>query len=82
MNAREIINEAIDPKWVLRHLRPRSVVKLRLRRKSSTEEWVVRVWVDGRYSEDATYYTDDKEDAQATMAAMASQFQAQGCSVI
>lgn len=81
MNARQII-EAIDPKRFLKQIRPRQVVKLRLRRKSETQEWVVRVWIDGRYSEEMTYYTDDKQDALSTMTAMSNQLTAQGCAVI
>lgn len=61
---------------------PPRTAKLRVRRKSSTAEWVVRVWVDGVYSEDKTYYTDDREDADDTMALMAKQFTNQGFQVI
>ena len=33
-------------------------------------EYVVKVYIDGEYSEDDTYYTDDKEDAENTRTAM------------
>lgn len=33
-------------------------------------EYVVKVYIDGEYSEDYTYYTDDKEDAENTRTAM------------
>ena len=35
-----------------------------------TGEYIVRCYVKGRYSEGRTYYTNDKQDALATMAAM------------
>ncbi len=82
MNARQIIDEAIDPKRILWQINQRSVAKLRLRRKSETDEWVVRVWIDGVHDEDKDYYTDDKGDAISTMTLMAQQLRALGCSVI
>jgi hypothetical protein len=48
-------------------------VKLSTVRKVETDEWVVKVYVDGKYKEDSTYYTDDKEDAIATMKHMAKE---------
>ncbi len=42
-------------------------VTYKLKRKQSTGEWVVRAFVDGVYNEDMTYYTDDLDDAKATM---------------
>ena len=44
--------------------------QLRLLRKPDTDEWVVRVYVNGRYDDDKSYYTDDKHDAIETMARM------------
>lgn len=47
-------------------------VKLTLKRKASTDEWVV-VWYDMSVrkgwirNEEKCYYTGDKEDAQGTM---------------
>ena len=38
-------------------------VKIIVKRKPSTDEWVARYFVDGKYNEDASYYTDDKQDA-------------------
>jgi hypothetical protein len=40
----------------------------KVKRKSSTEEWKVCCYVDGKYSEDKTYYTTDKQDAIDTCA--------------
>ncbi len=48
-------------------------VKLCVVRKVGTDEWAVKVYVDGKYKEDPTYYTDDKDDAIATMKHMAEQ---------
>jgi len=31
--------------------------------KPDTGEWVVKVYVNGKYDEDKSYYTDDKQDA-------------------
>jgi len=36
-------------------------------RKPSTDEWVVKVYNNGKYSEAETYYTNDKSDALETM---------------
>ncbi len=43
---------------------------LNIVRKASTDEWVVKVHINGKYSEESTYYTDDKDDAISTMADM------------
>ena len=46
-------------------------VRLVVKKKASTGEWVVR-WFDGsKYNDDKSYYTDDKKDAVDTMQAMA-----------
>jgi len=45
-------------------------IKLSTVHKVETDEWVVKVYIDGKYNEDATYYTDDKKDALDTMKAM------------
>lgn len=37
-----------------------------IRKDRDTGEWIVRVRVNGKLDEDATYYTDDKDDAEAT----------------
>lgn len=39
-------------------------------RKPSTDEWVVKVYNNGKYSEAETYYTNDKTDALHTLKAM------------
>jgi hypothetical protein len=44
--------------------------ELKLVRKSETDEWVVKVYIDGKYDEGKSYYTDDKKDAENTMAQM------------
>lgn len=45
-------------------------VEFRIARKLETDEWLVKVFVNGQYSEDRTYYTDDEQDARDTMRAM------------
>lgn len=42
----------------------------KLKRKASTEEWVVVVYLNGRRCEERCYYTDDRQDAVDTMRAM------------
>lgn len=42
-------------------------VELRLVRKPETDEWVVKYYENGKYNEEKTYYTDDKDDAIGTM---------------
>jgi len=49
-------------------------IKFVVKRKVETDEWLVKVYIDGKYDEDATYYTDDKEDAINTMAHMKKTF--------
>ena len=53
-------------------------VRLTIARKSDTNEWLVKVYVNGKYSEDKTYYTDDKQDAIDTAKAMMGDFQKKG----
>lgn len=48
----------------------------KLKRKAATGEWVVRVYVDGVYSEDRSYYTDDKKNAEDTLRLMSEYFEA------
>ena len=45
-------------------------ITYKLKRKSETNEWKVAAFVDGKYNEAMTYYTDDKQDAVGTLAAM------------
>lgn len=40
---------------------------VRLVRKADTNEWLVRYYEDGKYSEEKTSYHSDKADAEATM---------------
>jgi hypothetical protein len=42
-------------------------IKLVVKKKSSTGEWVVRWFENGKYIEDKSYFTDDKQDAIDTM---------------
>ena len=44
--------------------------RLTLVRNPSTDEWIVKVFVNGKYDEGKTYYTDDKQDAINTMKQM------------
>jgi hypothetical protein len=52
---------------------PRDTVKLV---KREDDEWAVEYYVDGKYSEAKTYYTDDKGDAEDTMADIQQRIQA------
>jgi len=45
----------------------------RLQRKAETDEWLVVYYIDGKRNEDGTYYTNDKKDAQDTLAFIAAQ---------
>lgn len=42
-------------------------------RKNEFGEYVVKVYVNGKYNEDATYYTDDRKDAEETRLTMIKQ---------
>lgn len=42
-------------------------VKLILKKDPATQEFAVKWYEDGKYNEDKTYYTDDKQDAIDTM---------------
>lgn len=53
-------------------------VRLTISRKPETNEWLVKVYVNGKYSEDKTYYTDDKQDAIDTAKTMMGDFQKNG----
>ncbi len=56
-------------------------IRLAVKRKTGTEEWVVRVWIDGEYNDDASYYTDDKQDARDTAWNMMQQYHTKGYEV-
>ena len=47
---------------------------LKLRRNPEYNEWIVKVYRNGKYSEDESYYTDDKQDAIITMNRMAEDY--------
>lgn len=53
-------------------------IRLTLARKPETNEWLVKVYINGKYSENATYYTNDKQDAIDTAKVMMQQYQTQG----
>jgi hypothetical protein len=45
----------------------------RIQRKAETEEWLIVYYIDGKRNEEGTYYTNDKKDAQDTLAFIAAQ---------
>ena len=45
----------------------------RLQRKAETDEWLVVYYIDGKRNEEGTYYTNDKKDAEGTLAFIAAQ---------
>jgi len=51
---------------------------LRVKRKHSTNEWLVTVEADGQHRSELTYYTDDHQDALDTRVAMANRYDEQG----
>ena len=42
--------------------------------KKKGDEWKVAVFINGKYNEDKTYYTDDEDDAKETRKAMIEEF--------
>ena len=57
-------------------------IRLTIARKADTNEWLVKVYVNGKYSEDKTYYTDDKQDAIDTAKIMMGDFQKKGLTLV
>lgn len=55
-----------------------NVVKAKVVRKPETDEFVVKVYIDGKYDEDASYYTNDKLDAFATKKSILNNFEKEG----
>jgi hypothetical protein len=53
-------------------------IKAKVVRKVETDEFVVKVYIDGKYDEEASYYTNDKSDAFHTKKAILKSFQEQG----
>lgn len=45
-------------------------VKYSIKKKSETGEWMVAAYVNGKFDDDKTYYTNDKADAVGTLDAM------------
>ena len=48
-------------------------VKTTMKKNIDTGEWEVRLHVDGKFIKDATYYTNDRDDALGTAEAMKQQ---------
>jgi len=69
----KLVSEAEKMQERFKDKRDRDIF-LNVTKKASTNEWLVKVHIDGKYDEDATYYTDDKEDAISTMAAMKERY--------
>lgn len=61
---------------------PTKKVRLTIARKPETNEWLVKVYINGKYSEDSTYYTDDQKDAIDTAKLMMQQYRQQGFTVV
>jgi hypothetical protein len=55
-----------------------SVVKAKVIRKVDTDEFVVKVYVNGKYDEEASYYTNDKQDAFATKQSILNRYKEHG----
>jgi hypothetical protein len=55
-----------------------SVVKVKVVRKVDTDEFVVKVYVNGKYDEEASYYTNDKQDAFATKQSILNRYKEHG----
>jgi len=53
-------------------------VRLKIRRLVESDEWKVSVFFDGKYNEEASYYTDDEDDAKDTKEAMIKEFREKG----
>lgn len=72
----EILQEANEPGSV------KKTVKLKIKRLADTNEYRVSYFENGRYSEDKSYYTTDKDDATATQGEMEKEARAQGHKVV
>ena len=59
-----------------------NTVKISVVRKVETDEWVAKVYINGKYNEDATYYTDDKEDAITTKDHMLKSYEEKGYKIV
>ena len=53
-----------------------SVMTTKIRRLPQTNEWVVRVYIDGKRYPDGDYFTEWKDDAIATAAAIVATYTA------
>lgn len=51
-------------------------IRLTLQRLADTDEWRVNYWVNNKRDDEKSYYTSDKADAVATMAAMQKEIDA------
>lgn len=63
LSGREVVEDAKEDEYVFKLSK----------RKNDYDEYVVRAYKNGRYYEDATYYTDDWEDANDTLQSLAEQ---------
>jgi hypothetical protein len=57
-------------------------VYLRMKFNRNWNEWIIAVYINGKYNEMQSYYTDDKEDAIGTMFQMKKQYANQGFIII
>jgi hypothetical protein len=53
-------------------------VKLEIRFNKSWEEWQVKVYINGKYSEAKSYMASDRADAKSTALVMASDYLKKG----
>lgn len=67
-----------QPMGMMHEISQGRTVRLTLARKPETNEWLVKVYINGKYNENATYYTDDKQDAIDTAKTMLQLYQNQG----
>ena len=54
------------------------VVKVKVVRKPETDEFVVKVYFNGKYNEEASYYTNDKQDAIETKRDIVNRYKEKG----
>jgi hypothetical protein len=56
-------------------------VKISTVKKNETDEWVNKVYINGKYNENQTYYTNDKQDALDTKKEMIKDFKSKGYTI-
>jgi hypothetical protein len=62
----EITPQIIELGWIIL-IKSKRQVLLRIHRKAETNEWVVQWRENGRINDNKSYFTDDRQDAEATM---------------